>query len=340
MAVLAGCIVFTKPHGFAMLPGCAFACAWVVAKNLRARRAWIFAAVTAACASVFLLGALVHMQRTGQTALLASPSGAAAAAVRPGTSPSYLSFLDGLTENYELYLIRSFFGQFGWLEYSLPGNWFLGLGFGQRWLDRLIKSRRRGAGSHSSQVRRSRRVAPGWSWLSIEGFLFSGCTALFIDRIHPLRRISIPLARPVRRHPGTKHAVRPAGARHRRRGQLRRPGAGALSHPERRGPRRPRRRRCTSARSSSSSGTTMEPERLQRAGTAVGWLGARRPAVGGAASSLAGASPAGKRPDASWFRSPRASTASVSSRRPRSSIHGPASTSFCSSLESSPSWAG
>ena len=183
MAVLAGCIVFTKPHGYAMLPGCAFACAWVVAKNLRERRAWIFAGVTAAIAGALVLGSVEHMQATGQTAVVTS---AAAPTLPAAASPNFFTFLHTLDESYKYYLFRSFFGQFGWLEYSLPPYWLDSI----RLVWTLIE-----AGAVAALIVRIARI-PGWSWLSITGFLFSACTAIFavgfiLFAEHRFRRLGI-----------------------------------------------------------------------------------------------------------------------------------------------------
>lgn len=168
MAVLGGCIVFTKPQGFAMLPGCAFACAWVVAKNLRERRAWIFAAVTAACAGVLVFASIVHMQRTGQTVVIAN-SPAPGATLRAGASPDFLTFLNSVDDSYKLYLFRSFFGQFGWLDYSLPASWLDSI----RVVWTVVQ-----CGAVAAIAVRVVRF-PGWSWLSMSGFLFAGATAAF-----------------------------------------------------------------------------------------------------------------------------------------------------------------
>jgi hypothetical protein len=166
LAVLAGCIVFTKPQGWAMLPGCVVSCAWVVARNLRQRRAWIFAAVTAAIAAALVLASFRHMEATGQTTLLAA---APKATVTSAASPTFWAFLHSLPASYKEYLFRSFFGQFGWLEYSLPGYWLDSIR--NVWL--LVK-----IGAVAALVVRIARI-PGWNWLSIVGFLFCACTAVF-----------------------------------------------------------------------------------------------------------------------------------------------------------------
>jgi hypothetical protein len=166
MAVLVGCIVFTKPHGFAMLPGCVFVCALIVARNLRDRRAWIFAAVTGVIAGVFVIAALSHMRAHGQTTVIANTP-AADAVLPPAASPDFLAFLSRLDDNYKLYLFRSFFGQFGWLEYSLPGYWLDCISL----IWALVK-----LGFVAAVAFRVIRL-PGWSWLSMPGFLFAGCTA-------------------------------------------------------------------------------------------------------------------------------------------------------------------
>ncbi|MCU1282804.1 MAG: Uncharacterized protein JWM53_6350 [bacterium] len=168
MALAAGGIVFTKPHGFAMLPGCAFTCAWIVAKNVRSRQAWIFASVTAAVAGVFVIAAVFHMREHGQTAVLASPSGGAAT-IPPSASADYLKFLGQLDDAYKLYLFRSFFGQFAWMEFSLPGYWLD--------LIRLVWSLVQ-FGVVAVVVARVVRF-PGSDWLSIGGFLLAAFTAAF-----------------------------------------------------------------------------------------------------------------------------------------------------------------
>jgi hypothetical protein len=173
MAMAAGAIVFTKPHGFALLPGCAFTCAWIVAKNVRSRRAWIFAGVTATIAGLFIVAAIYHMRDHGQTAVIGNTP-ASGATLPPAASPTYLAFLDRLDDGYKLYLFRSFFGQFGWMDYSLPGYWLDAI--------RLVWS----LVQFGAVVIVAARVVrfPGSDWLSMRGFLLAAftaaCTVAFI----------------------------------------------------------------------------------------------------------------------------------------------------------------
>ena len=170
MALTAGALVFTKPQGFAMLPGCAIACGWVVASNLRNRRAWIFAGVTAACAAVLIGLSFAHLQRTGQMSLVASPaSTGAAAATATQASRGFITFLRSLHEGYKVYLFRSAFGQFGWLEYSIPAVW----------LERILSAWVVVQIGAIVAVVLALAKAPGSTWLSMRGFLFSAYTALF-----------------------------------------------------------------------------------------------------------------------------------------------------------------
>ncbi|MGZ3439237.1 MAG: DUF2142 domain-containing protein, partial [Polyangia bacterium] len=90
LGALAGCIVWTKPHGYAMLPGTALACAIVLARNLRSRRAWIFCAVTGACASAIVLAAIWSTLHAGRSLVPPPPTPIVAAAV---PQPTYLEFL-------------------------------------------------------------------------------------------------------------------------------------------------------------------------------------------------------------------------------------------------------
>jgi hypothetical protein len=169
MALVAGALAFTKPQGYSMLPGCGIVCAWIVAKNLRERRAWIFAAVTAACAGVLLAASLAHMQHTGQTAVLSVPSGAGGHEIPRGASPDFLTFLDSLDDGYKYYLFKSTFGQFGWMEYSIPVIWLDNV----RLVWTLVQ-----LGTVAAIAVRVVKF-PGSSWLSMRGFLFSAFTVLF-----------------------------------------------------------------------------------------------------------------------------------------------------------------
>ncbi|HEY2745520.1 MAG TPA: DUF2142 domain-containing protein [Polyangia bacterium] len=169
MALLAGAIIFTKPHGFAMLPGCGFVCGWILWKNLRSRRAWLFAVATAAVAAIFIVAALLHMQQTGEAAVMAHTP-AVGAALPPSASPDFSQFLASLTDDYKLYLFRSFIGQFGWLEYSIPSHWLDGIR--AVWLLAQIGVAAAIAG----------RVIglPGAKWVSIPGLVFAGATAVLL----------------------------------------------------------------------------------------------------------------------------------------------------------------
>jgi hypothetical protein len=169
MGALVGCIIFTKPHGFGMLPGCAIACGYVVAKNRRSPRAWKFAGAAAACAGLFLI--LYVWPTWSRGAALVPGTAPAADAVLPrGAFPDYLSFLDGMGTTYQDYLFRSFFGQFGWLEYSLGPLWLQSITL----LWRLVE-----LGAVAAIAVRVVRGPSPTSWLSMKGFLFSGFTALF-----------------------------------------------------------------------------------------------------------------------------------------------------------------
>jgi 4-amino-4-deoxy-L-arabinose transferase-like glycosyltransferase len=121
LGVLAGCIVWTKPHGYAMLPGTAVACAVVLSRNLRARRAWLFASVTGAVTAVLVLAAVWGTLHEGRVLVPPASAAAAAAGVQ---EPTYIDFVLGLDKTFEDYLFRSAFGQFGWLEYAMTGYWF------------------------------------------------------------------------------------------------------------------------------------------------------------------------------------------------------------------------
>ena len=167
MAVLVGCILFTKPHGFAMLPGCVFVCALIVARNLRERRVWVFAAITATIAAAVVVAALYEMREHGQTAVMANTPASTAVLPR-GAYPSYLTFLSRVDDDFKLYLYRSFFGQFGWLEYSLPGYWLEYIG--TVWT--VVKF-----GAIAAIAARVLRL-PGHSWLAIPAFVLSICTVL------------------------------------------------------------------------------------------------------------------------------------------------------------------
>ncbi len=114
-ATLAG---LAKPHGFAMLPGCALVTVLVLARHLRAPRAWLFSL------AVWLpVAVLVAPYVWSSSRPIALPSGPASASGAAAAQPGFLDFLSSLDDGYKFYLVRSTWGQFGWLEYSIDGNW-------------------------------------------------------------------------------------------------------------------------------------------------------------------------------------------------------------------------
>lgn len=120
-ATMAG---LAKPHGFAMLPGCALVTVLVLGRHLRASRAWLFSLAVWLPITVLVAPYIWSASRPVALPAVATAAGAASGeAVRP----SFLEFLSSLDHNYRMYLVRSTWGQFGWLEYSIKGVWLDGL---------------------------------------------------------------------------------------------------------------------------------------------------------------------------------------------------------------------
>src|SRR5206468_3211947 len=103
----------------------------------------------------------------GQTTPLASAAPSSGGA-HPQL-PSYWTFLRTVDDGFKLYLFRSFFGQFGWLEYSIPYYWLDCV----RMVWTLVE-----VGFVAALLVRIARL-PGSSWLAMRGFLFCAGTALF-----------------------------------------------------------------------------------------------------------------------------------------------------------------
>lgn len=117
LGLAAGFDLLCKPHVYALLPGCAVVCALVVGFNLRDRRAWLFALVTAAVFAALIVPNLVESFHAGRPFIPGHPDHPS----RVGY-PNFFAFLHSISPGYEFYLFRSTFGQFGWLEYSLRGE--------------------------------------------------------------------------------------------------------------------------------------------------------------------------------------------------------------------------
>lgn len=171
MALAAGAMMFTKPYGFAMLPGCVVACGWVAARNLRARAAWIFVAVTACCAVVFLVLYVGPIWQHGDTLVppMPTPTPAPAVPARTDVYPTFTGFLDAISDGFVRYLVKSFTGSFGWLEYGLTDDWLDALAL----LWKLVT-----LGAIVATVARVVR-GPAPAWFSFRGFVLCAATVLF-----------------------------------------------------------------------------------------------------------------------------------------------------------------
>ena len=117
LATLAGLNILAKPTGYAMVPGCLVVLAALLGPQLRSRRAWWLAGgATLAFALVGGIYTIIQYRAGHLIPGLSTPHA-------PQAPTSFLSFLDRLDTDYADYLLKSAWGQFGWLDYSLPGEW-------------------------------------------------------------------------------------------------------------------------------------------------------------------------------------------------------------------------
>jgi hypothetical protein len=110
-------IVATKPTGYGILPGTGVVLAIAALVQRRDRRVQIAAAL----AGVGAFAVAVHQWRTGWTLVSMLPGDAE----HPGQHghENFLAFLSALDPTYLDYLLRSAWGQYGWLDFSMSFTW-------------------------------------------------------------------------------------------------------------------------------------------------------------------------------------------------------------------------
>ncbi|MEO6951247.1 MAG: hypothetical protein ABI321_05485 [Polyangia bacterium] len=113
-ALCAVALYFTKPTSYGILPAAALAGAAILVAHLHERRVQL---AVAAGTLVTLVGVIVF--RHSLAGLF--PGDASHPAAR-GYS-DFWTFLESLDDTYVLYLVKSSWGQFGWLEYSMTTAW-------------------------------------------------------------------------------------------------------------------------------------------------------------------------------------------------------------------------
>jgi hypothetical protein len=117
LVVISVCIVFTKPTGYGMLPGvgvvalAAIAVCW--------RTPWVRRAAIGASLGAVVIGIVAAARGFDPGALLPGD------ASNPGQHghETFWAFLTALDKDYLDYLLRSAWGQFGWLDYSMNFQW-------------------------------------------------------------------------------------------------------------------------------------------------------------------------------------------------------------------------
>ena len=110
----AACLVLTKPTGYGMLPGVGVVTLAVLVVHWRDRRVQLVCAIGVGLALAILVNGRLNL-----------------AAMLPGDTENvgqyghsdFDSFLQSLDAQYLDYLLRSSWGQFGWLDYSIHMNW-------------------------------------------------------------------------------------------------------------------------------------------------------------------------------------------------------------------------
>jgi len=108
-------VILSKPHGYAMIPGSAFVVALTLWRHPRSRRAWLFTTLSVLPFVAFAGVRIYHLYSTG--ILIPAQN-------HPKPDPGFLVFLNTLGDDYTAWLFRSAWGQFGWLDYALDGEWF------------------------------------------------------------------------------------------------------------------------------------------------------------------------------------------------------------------------
>jgi hypothetical protein len=109
-------IILSKPHGYAMIPGSAFVVALTLWRHPRSRQAWLF---TAFSILPFVAFGGIHIYHLYSSGILIP---AQSHPTKP--DPGFLVFLNTLGDDYTAWLFRSAWGQFGWLDFALDGEWF------------------------------------------------------------------------------------------------------------------------------------------------------------------------------------------------------------------------
>ena len=119
LAILAGCNVLSKPTGWAMTCGCALIVVFAVLGNLRSRRTWMKVGITS---TLFLGLVSTYVWKLYRAGRLLPGDLSAPSRYAPD---SFFAFLSDMRDDYKTYLFRSAWGQFGWLDHSLSGDWQL-----------------------------------------------------------------------------------------------------------------------------------------------------------------------------------------------------------------------
>ncbi len=124
LGVCTGLAILCKPQGLGMLPGDAVVSALVLRGRWREREVWSF--IGAMAGGVLTLVAVPPVW----SRLFPAPQPILHVALAKkrelGPFPSLLGFpgwVDGLAFDYKQYLVRSSWGQFGWLDFALGGSW-------------------------------------------------------------------------------------------------------------------------------------------------------------------------------------------------------------------------